>query len=56
MSGGHFLVGATVVRFDILDPAAFSGTHAGDEFFDYVNRHGSRDFPEGRVATVPVVW
>ena len=55
-AGGHFLVGTTVVRFDILDPAAFSGTRAGDEFFDYVYRYGSRDAPEGRVATVPVVW
>lgn len=56
MAGGHFLVGPEVVRFDLLNPKAFSGSHAGDDFFDYVLRHGSRTTPDGRVATVPVVW
>ena len=56
MAGGHFMVGPTLVRFDLLDPGAFSGRRSGDEFFDYVARYGSRAGPEGRVATVPVVW
>ncbi len=56
MAGGHFLVGHTVVRFDLLNPEAFSGNRSGDEFFDFVRRSGSRRTPEGVVAKVAVVW
>ncbi|MDE1879343.1 MAG: hypothetical protein KGI89_02225 [Euryarchaeota archaeon] len=56
MAGGHFVVGPTLVRFDLLNPSAFSGTLTGDEFFDHVVRYGSKEAPEGRMATVPVVW
>ena len=56
MAGGHFMVGPTRVRFDLLNPEAFSGRRTGDDFFDYVFRYGSREGPEGKMATVPVVW
>ncbi|HEV2519384.1 MAG TPA: hypothetical protein VGX00_02020 [Thermoplasmata archaeon] len=56
MAGGHFVVGHEVVRFDVLDPSAFSGRRPGDTFFDYVARFGSRGTADGRVAKVGVVW
>lgn len=56
MAGGQFMVGPTLVRFDLLNPEAFSGQRTGDDFFDYVFRYGSREGPEGKMATVPVVW
>ncbi|HEV2165823.1 MAG TPA: hypothetical protein VGS23_02415 [Thermoplasmata archaeon] len=56
MSGGHFVVGHALIRFDILNPEAFSGSRSGDEFFEYVLRSGSRKTAEGPVAKVAVVW
>lgn len=56
MAGGHFIVGPTLVRFDMLNPEAFSGSRGGDEFFEYVVRHGSHNSAVGRVAEVGVVW
>ncbi len=56
MAGGHFVDGPALVRFDLLNPRAFSGHRPGDAFFDYVERYGSRASSEGAVATVPVVW
>jgi hypothetical protein len=56
MATGHFHSRFRLVRFDLLDPSAFSGARSGDAFFEYVARHGSELSNEGRVATVPVVW
>ena len=56
MAGGHFVVGHSVVRFDLLNPEAFSGRRSGDDFFDYVARSGSRKTSGVAYAKVPVVW
>ena len=56
MATGHFHSRFRLVRFDLLNPGAFSGSRSGDEFFLYVARHGSVPTPDGRVARVPIVW
>jgi len=56
MATGHFHTRYRLVRFDLLDPTAFAGTSAGDDFFDYVARHGSVLTEDGRMAKVAVVW
>jgi hypothetical protein len=44
------------VRFDILDPATFSGKRSGDEFFDYANRRWASDTRIGRTAQPALVF
>ena len=56
MPGGHVIVGGTLVRFDLLDPRAYSGTRSGSAFYAYVRRYASESFPIGRVAFPSVVW
>jgi hypothetical protein len=56
MATGHFHSRFRLVRFDLLNPEAFSGSHSGDSFFDYVSRSGSLSSDGIRLATVPVVW
>lgn len=56
MAGGHFMAGPSIVRFDLLNPEAFSGKRPGDDFFDYVLKHGSSLRSKVSYATVPVVW
>jgi hypothetical protein len=56
MPGGHVLVRGTLVRFDLLDPAAYSGVRPGGEFYDFVARYRSDVTRLGRVARPEVVW
>jgi hypothetical protein len=56
MPGGHVLVRGALVRFDLLDPAAYSGRRSGADFFGYVTRYESDPSPLGRMARPPVVW
>jgi hypothetical protein len=56
MPGGHVIVKGALVRFDLLDPGAYSGTRPGSEFYLYVRRYASGMAPFGRVARPPVVW
>jgi hypothetical protein len=56
MPGGHVIVKGTLVRFDLLDPAAYSGAKTGDQFYSYVRRYASESSDLGRVATPSVVW
>lgn len=56
MPGGHVLVAGTVVRFDLLDPAAYSGNRSGEEFYRFVVRYHSDASELGRVARPEVVW
>ncbi len=56
MASGRFLSRKSVVRFDLLNPEAFSGARPGDAFYDFVSRHGSIPTEDGRLATVDVVW
>jgi len=56
MAGGHFLSQGALIRFDLLNPEAFSGERNGDDFFDYVVRWRSTATEVGRVASVPLVW
>lgn len=47
----------TTIPFDVLNPANYVGEgHAGEEFFAFVERDGSRMTRYGRVATPAVVW
>ena len=46
-----------VIPFDILNPALFVGEgHTGEEFFRFVEAHGSRKTRYGRVASPAVVY
>jgi len=56
MPGGHVIVRGSLVRFDLLDPAAYAGTRTGEHFYRYVRRYASEPSPIGRVATPAVVW
>jgi hypothetical protein len=56
MPGGHVVVMGALVRFDLLDPAAYSGKKTGAQFYSYVGRYGSQKSDFGRVAIPPVVW
>jgi hypothetical protein len=56
MPGGHVLVRGTLVRFDLLDPAAYSGVRTGEEFYDFVARYRSDLTELGRVARPEVIW
>jgi len=56
MTTGKFHSRTRLLGFHLLDPAAFSGTNPGDDFYDYVARYGSILSPIGRVSTVPTVW
>jgi hypothetical protein len=56
MPGGHVIVHGALVRFDLLDPAAYAGRRSGPEFYDYVKRYASDPSPVGRVARPNVVW
>jgi hypothetical protein len=56
MPGGHVIVKGTLVRFDLLDPAAYSGTKTGTQFYSYVRRYASEKSDLGRVAIPAVVW
>lgn len=53
---GTFFSGGTLVRFDLLDAAAYSGDLKGEEFYAYVERYQS-ERREGIVVARPcVVW
>ncbi len=54
--GGHVIVRGQLVRFDLLDPAAYAGVRSASEFYRYVRRYGSEPSPAGRVARPAVVW
>jgi hypothetical protein len=56
MPGGHVIVRGELVRFDILDPAAYAGNRTGSEFYSYVRRYASEPSALGRVAFPSVVW
>lgn len=56
MPGGHVLIRGNLVRFDLLDPAAYSGTRTGEAFYRYVVRYHSDRTELGRVARPEVVW
>ena len=56
MPGGHVLVRGTLVRFDLLDPAAYSGVRRGEEFYGFVARYRSDLTDLGRIARPEVVW
>ena len=56
MAGGHFIAGQSLVRFDLLDPSAFSGKKDGDEFFDYVHQYASTKEGDIPYADPAVVW
>lgn len=56
LATGYFRTCKRLVRFDLIDPGAFSGNRSGDQFFEYVSDYGSVSSKAGRVATVPVVW
>jgi hypothetical protein len=53
---GFLLTHGERIRFDILDPAFFSGKRNGDEFFRYVKQHWSEATPNGRFALPALVW
>jgi hypothetical protein len=55
-SVAYLKLGGEKIRIDILDPSYFSGEKTGDEFFDYVKRHWSKEETVGRVADPAVVW
>jgi len=54
--GGHVIVRGSLVRFDLLDPAAYAGTRTGQDFYTYVRRYASDPSPIGRIAKPAVVW
>ncbi|MCI4366552.1 MAG: hypothetical protein L3K08_02240 [Thermoplasmata archaeon] len=56
MPGGHVLVRGALVRFALLDPAAYSGDRHGEDFYDFVHRYRSDVSSVGRVARPEVVW
>jgi hypothetical protein len=56
MPGGLVIVQGTLVRFELLDPGAYSGRRSGAEFYSYVRRYASETSPLGRVAHPSVVW
>lgn len=56
MPGGHVIVRGNLVRFELLDPAAYAGARTGEEFYGYVRRYASEATPIGRVARPAVVW
>lgn len=56
MPGGHVIVRGALVRFDLLDPAAYAGNRTADEFYSYVRRYASDPSPIGRAARPSVVW
>jgi hypothetical protein len=56
MPGGHVIVKGELVRFDLLDPAAYSGNRTGSEFYAYVRRYASERSSIGRVARPAAVW
>lgn len=56
MPGGHVIVKGELVRFDLLDPGAYSGARSASDFYTYVRRHGSEPSPLGRIARPAVVW
>jgi hypothetical protein len=56
MPGGHVLVRGTLVRFDLLDPAAYSGVRSGEDFYGFVLRYRSDLMELGRVARPEVIW
>ncbi len=56
MPGGHVIIRGALVRFALLDPAAYAGTRPAGEFYAYVRRYASEPSRLGRVATASVVW
>ncbi len=58
VTNGHLtLADGTEVPFDILNPAKYVGTgHTGEEFYVWVEKHGSRRTRYGRVAKPSVVY
>ncbi|MCI4369284.1 MAG: hypothetical protein ACHP93_05430 [Solirubrobacterales bacterium] len=56
MPGGHVLVRGALIRFDLLDPNAYSAQRSGIDFYRFVKRYHSRATNLGRVALPEVVW
>ena len=56
-NGRLTLEDGTTVPFDVLHPSKFVGPgHSGEDFFRYVEQHGSRKTRYGRVAFPSVVY
>lgn len=56
LASGHFLSSGTLVRYELLDPTAYSGTRSGEMFFEFVRRYHGRTTKMGTVARPWVVW
>lgn len=56
MAVGGLRTSSGIVRFDMLDPRAYSGTKSGDTFFDFVDGRWSEVTSIGRVVRPAVVW
>jgi len=56
IAGGHVSMDGRKIEFDLLNPSSFSGRRSGDEFFDYVLKHRSKQTELGPTAQPQVVW
>ncbi len=50
MAGGRVRTGGREIDFDLLDPAAYSGSRSGREFFEFAHRHRSGSFAAPRLV------
>lgn len=53
---GHFIASGSLIRFDLLEPNAYSGDRTGEEFYQYVGHYRAVEQEGLTIAKPPVVW